>query len=64
MTTTAWWCLLHWQIWTSGGAFEQEGSGWGEGGTGGATQSVRGNYQSCKGTKNVMVVEGMHQLII
>ena len=32
-----------------------------EGGTGGTTQSVRGNYKSFKGT-NLTVVEGMHQL--
>ena len=32
-------------------------------GTGGATQSVRGNYKSLQGT-NLTVVEGMHQFIM
>ena len=41
--------------------FEQEGAG-GERGTGGATQSVRGNYKSFKGT-NLTVAEGMHLFI-
>ena len=45
-----------------GPGFEQEGAG-GGGGTGGATQSVCGNYKSFKGT-NLTVVEGMHQFII
>ena len=35
----------------------------GEGGTGGATQSMCGNYKSFKGT-NLTVVEGMHQFIV
>ena len=43
-----------------GGAFEQEGSG---GGAGGATQYVRENYESFKGT-NLTVLKGMHQFII
>ena len=33
------------------------------GGTGGATQSVRGNYKSFKGI-NPTFLEGMHQLIM
>ena len=45
-----------------GPGFEQEGAGGGEG-TGGATQSVRGNYEPFKGT-NMTVVEGMHQFIM
>ena len=43
-----------------GPGFEQQGIG---GGTGGAPQSVRGNYKSCKGT-NLTVVEGMNQFIM
>ena len=44
-----------------GGAFEQEGSAGGGGGTAGTTQSVRGNYKSVKGAN--LTVEGMYQLI-
>ena len=49
----------------SGPGFAQEGAGGrGEGGgTGGATQSVRGNYKSFKGT-NLTVVEEKHQFIM
>ena len=46
----------------SGPEFEQEGAA-GTGGTGGATQSVRGNYKSFKGT-NLSIVEGRPQFII
>ena len=40
-----------------GHGFEQEGAG--GGGTGGATQPVRGNYKFFKGI-NLTVLEGMH----
>ena len=43
-----------------GPGFEQEGAM--AEGTGGATQSVRGNCKSFKGT-NMTVVQGMHQFI-
>ena len=42
-----------------GAGLEQEGGG----GSGGATQSVRGNYISFIGT-NLLVVDSMHQFII
>ena len=41
-----------------GPGFEQEGAG-----GGGETQSVRGNYKSCKGI-NLTVLEGIHQFIM
>ena len=41
-----------------GPGFEQEG-----GGTGGATQSVRGNYKTFQGT-NLTIVEGIYQFIM
>ena len=46
-----------------GPGFEQEGAAGAGAGAGGATQSVRGNYNSFKGT-NLTVVERMHQLIM
>ena len=46
-----------------GPGFKQEGAGrGGAGGTGGAAQSVRGNYKSSKGT-NLTVVEGMPRFL-
>ena len=46
---------------TWGPGFDQEGAG--GGGAGGAAQSVRGNYKSCKAI-NLTVVEKMHQFIM
>ena len=47
-----------------GPGFKQEGAGTrGGGGTGGATQSVRGNYKSFKGI-HLTVLERMHQFIM
>ena len=46
---------------TWGAVFDQEGAG--GGGADGATQSVRGNYKSFKGT-NLTVVEKMRQFIM
>ena len=49
---------------TWGLGFDQEGAGGGgRGRTGGAAQSVRGNYKSFKGI-NVTVLERMHQFIM
>ena len=47
-----------------GPGFEQEGAGGGRGEEmGGATQNVRGNYKSLKGT-NLTVVEGMNRFMM
>ena len=49
---------------TWGADCDQKGAGWrGDGGTGGAAQSVRGNYNSFEGI-NLTVLERMHQFIM
>ena len=56
--STAWYCLLLWQILILGGTFKLEAAG-----GGGTTQSVRGIFIPFKGTY-LTVVEGMHQFIM
>ena len=46
-----------------GPGFEQEGAGAGGWEDRGATQSVRGNYESFKGI-TLTILEGMHQFIM